>query len=198
MSDGLPDDGPALPAKGRPVDQLPPLPLDFQAFYLINEGFFHAFAELHLGSRPAAEHVVHHAFLEILTGWDDLLQGSDVEQRTLAVLHRHVRRRLDQLDRDPAFVLNGPITRNLDSVRRDLELAEGSSGLYAALLELPPQQYTAIVLRYLLGYKTALVARYMGLSQVTVTYHIRRGKDRLAAQLGLPVQRPGGPEQEES
>ncbi|WP_342671243.1 hypothetical protein [Streptomyces lushanensis] len=42
------------------------LPLDFEAFYLGHQEFFHTFAELHLGSREAAEEAVHLVFLEIL------------------------------------------------------------------------------------------------------------------------------------
>ncbi|MGK5629726.1 sigma-70 family RNA polymerase sigma factor [Streptomyces sp. URMC 123] len=190
MSDGdvgagvSPQDG----APGHPVDEELCLPLDFEGFYLGHQEFFHAFAEIHLGSRRAAEDVVHQVFLEILGGWDHLLQAGDLEQRTLAVLHRSVADRLEREGRKPAFVINGPIARALRALREargKLEMLESSNGLYEAIAELPPRQFTVIALRHLLGYETSRIARFMGLHERTVDYHGRRGRERLRAQLGL-------------
>ncbi|MCX4586228.1 hypothetical protein [Streptomyces sp. NBC_01481] len=102
-----------------------PLPLDYEGFYLGHQEFFHAFAEIHLGSRRAAEDVVHQVFLEILAGWEQLLQEDGLEQQTLTVLHRHVTRRLEYEGRTPAFVINGPIAQNLCAVRKELEIRYG-------------------------------------------------------------------------
>ncbi|MER5466653.1 sigma-70 family RNA polymerase sigma factor [Streptomyces sp. NPDC002668] len=172
---------------GQPVRTPLSLPLDYEGFYLGHQEFFHAFAEIHLGSRRAAEEVVHQVFLEILAGWDQLLQEGDLEQRTLTVLHRHVTRRLEREGRTPAFVINGPIAQNLRAVRKELEIRDGTSGLYEAIAELPPRQFNVIVLRHLLGYKTARIARFMGLDARTVDYHGRKGKERLRVQLKLPA-----------
>jgi RNA polymerase sigma-70 factor (ECF subfamily) len=182
-TDVSPQDG----GHSQTVQEPPDLPLDFEAFYLGHQEFFHDFAELHLGSRRVAEQVVHQVFLEILGGWDELLQQGDLEQRTLAVLHRCVTDRLEQDGRPPAFAINAPIAQNLQAVRNQLEISTGSSGLYEAILELPTRQFTVIALRYLLGYKTKQIARYMGLDVRTVDYHGRRGKERLRVQLGLPA-----------
>jgi RNA polymerase sigma-70 factor (ECF subfamily) len=167
-------------------DEPPDLPLDFEAYYLTHQEFFHAFAEIHLGSRRAAEQVVHQVFLEILGGWDQLLQHDDVEQQTLAVLHRRVTDRLHQDNRPAAFVINGPIALTLQAVRNQLEISTGTSGLYEAILELPTRQFTVIVLRHLLGYRTKQIASFMGLDTRTVDYHGRKGKERLRVQLRLP------------
>ena len=173
---------------GRPVQAPPPdLPLDFEGVYLGHQEFFHDFAEIHLGSRRTAEQVVHQVFLEILGGWDELLQQGDLEQQTLAVLHRGVTRHLEEDGRPPAFLINGPIAKNLEAVRSQLELNSSAGGLYEAILELPTRQFTVIVLRHLLGYPTKRIARYMGLDTRTVDYHGRKGKERLRIRLGLPA-----------
>ncbi|MEU7046730.1 sigma-70 family RNA polymerase sigma factor [Streptomyces varsoviensis] len=147
------------------------LPIDFEAFHLGHQEFFHTFAELHLGSRAAAEECVHRVFLEIRADRDGLLQEEGLEQHTLAVLHRHVTTQLEREQRDPAFIINGPIARSLRAVRDELELAEGTCGLYEAITLLPPRQFTVIVLRHLMGYPTRQIARYMGLDERTVDYH---------------------------
>ncbi|MCX5559490.1 sigma-70 family RNA polymerase sigma factor [Streptomyces sp. NBC_00038] len=182
-TDVSPQDG----GHGQPVQEPPDLPLDYEAFYLGHQEFFHDFAEIHLGTRRAAEHVVHEVFLEILGGWDGLLQQGDLEQQTLAVLHRCVTGRLQEDGRPPAFVINGPIAHNLQAVRNQLEITTSSNGLYEAILELPTRQFTVIVLRYLLGYRTKQIARYMGLDSRTVDYHGRKGRERLRVHLRLPA-----------
>ncbi|MER7173149.1 sigma-70 family RNA polymerase sigma factor [Streptomyces mesophilus] len=183
-----------IPARPRPYAPTAPdlgLPLDYEGFYLAQQEFFHAFAELHLGHRGAAEAVVHAVFLEILAGWPDLLSEADVEQRAMAVLSRHVKQRLEAEQRRPAFVINGPIAQNLRAIRNEMELAPSNAGLYEALLDLPTRQYNAIVLKYLLNYPVARIARYMGLDPRTVDYHIRKGKERLRVLLGLPTDGDG-------
>ncbi len=173
--------------QSQPVDEPLDLPLDFEGFYLGHQEFFHAFAEIHLGTRRAAEESVHRVFLEILAGWDQLLQQGDLEQLTLAVLHRHVTERLKREGRGPAFVLNGPIALNLRAIRNELEIAESTAGLYEAIADLPTRQFNVIVLKYLLGYNTARIARFMSLDVRTVGYHDRRAKERLRVRLGLPA-----------
>ncbi|MFE3476245.1 sigma-70 family RNA polymerase sigma factor [Streptomyces bacillaris] len=170
---------------GGPVTEIVGLPLDFEGFVLGHQAFFHTYAELHLGSRPTAETVVHEVFLEIHAAWDGLLQEDELERRTLAVLHRHVARRLAREGRDPAYVINGQIQQRLRALRGELELSDSRLGLYAAISELPVRQYTVIVLRYLIGHSTKQVARFMSLDERTVNYHCRKAKDRLARQLGV-------------
>ncbi|WNZ06411.1 sigma-70 family RNA polymerase sigma factor [Streptomyces sp. NBC_00487] len=183
VTDVSPQDG----GHSQLVQAPPDLPLDFEAFYLGHQEFFHDFAEIHLGSRRVAEQVVHQVFLAILGGWEDLLQQGDLEQQTLAVLHRCVTRRLKEDGRPPAFLINAPIARNLEAVRSQLEIASSTNGLYEAILQLPTRQFTVIALRHLLGYPTKQIARYMGLDTRTVDYHGRKGKERLRIQLRLPA-----------
>ncbi|PWI05117.1 sigma-70 family RNA polymerase sigma factor [Streptomyces sp. NWU339] len=168
---------------GEPQQALqapPDLPLEFEAFYLAYQQFFHDFAELHLGSRPTAEQVVHQVFLEILMGWEEL-QQADVEQQAQAILRSHV---IQRLQKDTGN--NG--VRFLEYVRSQLEIDSSTNDLYNAILELPEQQFTVIVLRYVLGYPTDEIARYMGVHRNTVAYRIRRGQERLRTSL-LPTAR---------
>ncbi|MFJ8313738.1 MULTISPECIES: sigma-70 family RNA polymerase sigma factor [unclassified Streptomyces] len=189
MNDDEVLDGVAPQSRRRdvPVRETLDLPLDYEGFYLGHQEFFHAYAEIHLGSRRGAEDVVHQVFLEILASWEGLLQEGDLEQRTLTVLHRHVYHRLEQEGRSPAFVINGPIAQNLRAVRNELEITDSANGLYEAIADLPVRQFNVIVLRHLLGYKTTQIARFMGLDVRTVDYHGRKGKERLRIRLGLPA-----------
>ncbi|MFI6862788.1 RNA polymerase sigma factor [Streptomyces sp. NPDC050421] len=164
------------------------LPLDFEAFYLGHQESFHAYAEVHFGSRKAAEDVVHNVFLEILGGWDQLLRTGNVDQGAWAIVRRAVSAQLDKDDRAPAFVINGPIAQTLRSARDKLQIMESASGLYAEIAELPGRQFEVIVLRYILGYPTTKVAWFVGLDERTVDHHIRRGRERLRVKLGLPAE----------
>lgn len=169
------------------------LPLDFEAFYLGHQEPFHAYAEVHFGTRAAAEEVIHEVFLEIHAGWSQLLSAGNLEQGAWAIVRRAVHDRLELEGRAPAFVINGPIAQALDkaltTARDKLQKMESASGLYEAIAELPDRQFEVIVLRYVLGYPTAKVAWYVGIDERTVGHHLRRAKERLRIKLGLPAQR---------
>ncbi|MGW0762515.1 RNA polymerase sigma factor [Streptomyces sp. NPDC002814] len=169
------------------------LPLDFEAFYLGHQEPFHAYAEVHFGTRAAAEEVIHEVFLEIHAGWSQLLSAGNLEQGAWAIVRRAVHDRLELEGRAPAFVINGPIAQALDkaltTARDKLQKMESASGLYEAIAELPDRQFEVIVLRYVLGYPTAKVAWYVGIDERTAGHHLRRAKERLRIKLGLPAQR---------
>ncbi|MEU8892900.1 sigma-70 family RNA polymerase sigma factor [Streptomyces sp. NPDC048442] len=168
------------------------LPLDYEGFYLGHQEFFHAYAEIHLGTRETAENVVHDVFLEILNTWTQLLKESDLEQLTLAVLHRQVCERLTSEGRNPSFLVDGPIAQALREIHSTLETIPSTTGLYEAIADLPTRQFKVIVLRHLLGYKTGQIARFMSINERTVDYHGRKGRERLRIQLGLPADPPKG------
>ncbi|WP_460062164.1 RNA polymerase sigma factor [Streptomyces sp. YKOK-I1] len=190
-------EGAPPPAQGAGLAQsmyLPlDLPLDFEAFYLGHQEVFHAYAEVHFGTREAAEDVIHEVFLKIHAGWTELLSAGNLEQGAWAIVRRAVHDRLELEGRAPAFVINGPITQAMDkalvTARDKLQRMESSSGLYEAIAELPNRQFEVIVLRYILGYPTAKVAWYVGIDERTVGHHLRRGKERLRIKLGLPDER---------
>ncbi|MBA4863796.1 sigma-70 family RNA polymerase sigma factor [Streptomyces sp. PSKA54] len=141
--------------------------MEFEAFFLGHQEAFHAYAELHFGTRAAAEEVIHEVFLEIYGGWTELLRAGNLEQGAWAIVRRAVHDRLEREGRAPAFVINGPIAQALAATRDKLQKMESARGLCEAIAELPNRQFEAIVLRYILGYPTAKVAWYVGIDERT-------------------------------
>ncbi|MFD1659055.1 RNA polymerase sigma factor [Streptomyces caeni] len=109
------------------------LPLDFEAFCLGHQEVFHAYAEVHFGTRAVAEEVIHEVFLQIHAGWTQLLSTGNLEQGAWAIVRRAVHDRLERERRAPAFVINGPIVQALAAARDKLKKMESSSGLYEAI-----------------------------------------------------------------
>lgn len=196
MNDDAPKQA-AAPENHQPVGELPCLPLDYEAFYLGHQEAFHDYAEVNLGHRGTAEEAVHRGFLEILGNWEVLLADGNLEQQAWAIMRRIVSRQLEADGRPAALVINGPILRALhtaqvlNSARARLQLMDGSRGLFAAIADLPSRQFDVIVLRYMLGYRTTRIAWLLGLkNERTVDYHIRKAKERLRVQLGMPGETP--------
>ncbi|MFD5557638.1 RNA polymerase sigma factor [Streptomyces sp. NPDC127068] len=150
---------------GPVVDAVLPLPLDFEAHYLINQEAFHEFALYVLGSNEEAEEAIHRVFLEILRHWDDLLEQRNLQAQTWAIMRRVV------------------ISQSLLSKRLELSNVHTSIGLYAALSALPPRQFDVIVLRYVIKYSTNQISWYLGVTPSTVDYHCRKAKERLEFSL---------------
>ncbi|WUH90266.1 sigma-70 family RNA polymerase sigma factor [Streptomyces sp. NBC_00433] len=179
----------------QPIGALQHLPLEFEAFYLGHQAAFHDYAEVSLGHRESAEEIVHRGFLEILGSWETLLGAGNLEQQAWAIMRRLVAAQLEADGRPPALVINGPIYRALstaqvlDAARDRLQLMDSSRGLYAAIAELPVRQFDVIVLRYVIGFESTRIAWLLGLkNERTVDYHLRRAKERLRVQLGLPAE----------
>ncbi|MGW5353389.1 RNA polymerase sigma factor [Streptomyces sp. NPDC004031] len=193
MTDDVPDRAaPASDSGQAALGALAPLELDFQAFYLVHQEIFHSYAEVNLGFPGQAREAVHEAFREILSGWNALLQEGEIEQQAWGILRRTVARYLEAGNRPTALLVNGPIERAkaasaiLRSARERLALMDGSRGLYVAIADLPPRQFDVVVLRFVVGYPASRIAWLLGIDERTVDYHIRKGKERLRVQLGLP------------
>ncbi|MFF3646082.1 RNA polymerase sigma factor [Streptomyces sp. NPDC002564] len=152
-----------------------PLPLEFEALYLSNQEAFHSYALLQLGSNGAAEDAVHRAFLEILRHWDALTEEGNLQQHTWAILRRVV------------------ISQTLEAFRARLTLLRGETGLFQAMGTLPPRQFDAIVLRYVLQYDTRWISWYMGVTPSTVDYHCRKAKERLEPAVASHIKTEGDP-----
>ncbi|MEU3355327.1 sigma-70 family RNA polymerase sigma factor [Streptomyces sp. NPDC037389] len=162
------------------------LPLDFQAFYLNSQEFFHSYAAELLGSRRDAEEAVHEAFCLIHTEWNDLLGSRSFEEETWSILRMITMRWLRAKGTRPAFLAKGAFTQTMDATRDQLTVLEESIGLYSAIAQLPDRQFDVIVLRYVLGYPTRKIAWLLGLDERTADYHARKGKEHLRRQLHLP------------
>jgi RNA polymerase sigma-70 factor, ECF subfamily len=128
----------------------------------------------------------------------DAAAAEDIAQEAfLAAL-----RNLDRFDRSRPF---GPwlhrivVNRAIDwsrarQLRAETELGETlaapepaaplDSSLLGALAALPPDHRAVIVLRHLLEYTPGEIAKLLGLPRGTVNSRLRRGLDRLGAELG--------------
>jgi RNA polymerase sigma-70 factor (ECF subfamily) len=147
----------------RSATQAPlPLPLDFEAHYLMNQEAWHSYALYRLASNAAAERAVHRAFLEVLRNWDALLTEANLPQQTWSILRRVVG--------DEA----------LSAAREELTTLPSGIGLYAALRKLPQRQLDVIVLRYVLRYSSRKTGWYLGITASTVDHHCRKARERLA------------------
>ncbi|WP_432127485.1 sigma-70 family RNA polymerase sigma factor [Streptomyces sp. bgisy082] len=140
-----------------------PLPLEFEALYLLDQEAFHDLALSVLGTNEAAERAVHRGFLEILNIWDKLkAESEDLQQEIWAIMRRTV------------------ISEELLSLREQMAALDSGSGLYEALGNLPPRQFDVMVLRYIGGHSTKRIGWYMGVTASTVDYHCRQARQRLA------------------
>ncbi|CAG6395257.1 RNA polymerase sigma factor [Actinacidiphila cocklensis] len=194
MNNDAPNQAAAAP-DSQTVGALPHLPLEYEAFYLGHQAAFHDYAEVNLGHHENAVETVHRGFLEILGSWETLLSAGNLEQQAWAIMRRLVTTQLEADGRPPALVINGPIhralstTQILDAARDQLQLMDSSRGLYAAIADLPARQSDVIVLRYVIGYDSARIAWLLGLkNERTVDYQLRRARERLRVQLGLPAE----------
>ena len=146
----------------------------FAVFYEAEVGGQVRSATLILGSRQAAQDVVHDVFVEVFQKWD----GGIAEPR--AYLQRAVVNRCrDALRRTM-------VARRYRRLFRPEDVPAIDAPMYDALATLPFKHRTAVVLRYYLDLTEAEIAAYLGCPAGSVGPWIRRGLDRLATQLRLP------------
>lgn len=135
-------------------------------------------ATLILGSRQAAQDVVHDVFLEILQRWDGGLSdpGPYLQRAVVNRCRDALRRRT--------------VARRHRTLFRPEGVPAVDAPLYDALARLPFKHRAAVVLRYYLGFTEAEIAAHLGCAPGSVGPWIRRGLDRLAVQLRLPPEDP--------
>lgn len=127
-------------------------------------------ATLLLGSRAAAQDVVHDVFAELLPRWDDVAEPGAYLQRAVVNRCRDVLRRRS-------------VARRYRDLLRVDDVPAIDAPLYDALAKLPFKQRSAIVLRFYLGLTEAEIAAALGAAPGSVGPWIRRGLDRLALDL---------------
>jgi RNA polymerase sigma factor (sigma-70 family) len=131
-------------------------------------------ATMILGSRQAAQDVVHDAFVELFQRWDGGIATPG------AYLQRAVVNRCrDTLRRTT-------VARRYRRLFRPEDVPAIDVPLYDALATLPFKHRTAVVLRYYLNLTETEIAACLGCPAGSVGPWIRRGLDRLATQLRLP------------
>ena len=147
----------------------------FAAFYRQEVARQVRSATLILGSRPAAQDVVHDVFVELFRRWDGgIVDPGPYLQRAVVNRCRDVLRR------------TAVARRHRSRLRPDPDVPEIDAPLYDALATLPFPHRAAVVLRYYLGCTEADIAAHLGCPTGSVGPWIRRGLDRLATELRLP------------
>ncbi|WP_234354853.1 sigma-70 family RNA polymerase sigma factor [Streptomyces sp. NRRL WC-3618] len=159
-------------------EQAVELPLDFQAFFLMNAKAYTEYARLHL-REELAEEAVHGAFLTILSEWGVFLRHSEPAAYAWKVLRHSVAERAGIASRDHV------VAQAMRNARATLDGMTSDLGLFSAIAELPERQFDVIVLRYVLGYGTEQISQLLGVSPATVRYYERQAKGRLARRLSL-------------
>ncbi|MFJ8982949.1 RNA polymerase sigma factor [Streptomyces sp. NPDC102282] len=170
---------------GDPIGVYARLSLNYQALYLADQEAFHDYAVVVLDDDEAAEEAVHTAMLRVQDNWDELLVESNMQQQVWAIMRQTVEEyRQDREDR-------AAIAQGLDHYRQGLNRLNSEQGVFEALAALPPQQFDAVVLRYILRYKPQRIGWYMGIREQTVAYHCRQGKQRLEQAVPTLLKRTG-------
>ncbi|MER7966824.1 MULTISPECIES: sigma-70 family RNA polymerase sigma factor [Streptomyces] len=158
---------------GDPIGVYTRLPLSYQALYLSDQTAFHDYAFVVLKDNEAAEEAVHTAMTRVQDNWNELLVESNMQQQVWAIMRQTVEEyRQDAEDR-------AAIARSLHTYRQGLGSLNSEQGVFEALAGLPPQQFDAVVMRYILQIKAQRIGWYMGISEQTVNYHCRQGKQRI-------------------
>jgi RNA polymerase sigma-70 factor (ECF subfamily) len=162
-----------LGGSADPIGVYTRLPLSYQALYLADQTAFHDYAFVVLNDNEVAEEAVHTAMLRVQDNWDQLLVESNMQQQVWAIMRQTVEEYRQDLE-DRAAIAQG-----LNDYRQGLHRLNSEQGVFEALAALPPQQFDAVVLRYILCYKPQRIGWYMGISEQTVAYHCRQGKQRI-------------------
>ncbi|MFE2048599.1 RNA polymerase sigma factor [Streptomyces sp. NPDC059459] len=158
---------------GDPIGVDTSLPLSYQTLYLADQTAFHDYAFIVLDDDEAAEEAVHSAMMRVRDNWDGLRNESNMQQQVWAIMRQTVEEYRQEREERAA------IARGLEDYRQGLVRLNSEQGVFEALAALPPQQFDAVVLRYILRIKPQRVGWYMGLSEQTVAYHCRQGKQRI-------------------
>lgn len=146
----------------------------FAAFYEAEVARQVRSATLILGSRQAAQDVVHDVFAEMFQRWDDgIAEPGPYLQRAVINRCRDAMRR-------------SAVARRYRSMFRAEDVPAVDVPLYDALAKLRPKHRAAVVLRFYLGLTEVEIAGHLGCPTGSVGPWIRRGLDRLAAELDLP------------
>jgi RNA polymerase sigma factor (sigma-70 family) len=163
----------------------------FDAFHETSHRPWLRYTHLQVGSREAAEHVVHDTYVHLASVWEHALRQESVDGYGWALLKEHIAAWLTRNMRPRALVQTAAFDQDSSALlltdRGRLTRLEASLGLYRAIAELPERQYDVIVLRHVLGLPDERVARHLGVSESTVRFLARHARDKLAKTLDLGI-----------
>ncbi|MFF4607907.1 sigma-70 family RNA polymerase sigma factor [Streptomyces sp. NPDC001339] len=167
------------------------IPVAYWAFHRQYRRAYLHYAQLQLGDERMAGQVVHMVFLSLLHGWDRLMEEANSAASAWAHLKEAVSEVLLCEGREPALPETAAFARVrravLEDSRDEFAAMESSAGLYPAIARLPGRQFDVVVLHYVLSYTTAQTARIMGITDATVRSHRLHARQRLAQDLGIPL-----------
>jgi RNA polymerase sigma-70 factor (ECF subfamily) len=189
MTESRDTTGPRLPRTS--VREPQHVPVAFRAFHDLYQRAYREYAELQLGDAELAAHVVREVFLNLLTGWNRLME----EANPAASAWAHLKEAVDDLlvvhGRESAMaetaVFSRVIRATLEGARDTFAVMESSVGLYPAIARLPGRQFDVVVLHYVLARSTAETASVMGITEATVRSHRLHARHRLARDLRLTL-----------
>ncbi|WP_030398624.1 sigma-70 family RNA polymerase sigma factor [Kitasatospora purpeofusca] len=164
------------------------LPLEFEAFYLVQSETYLDYAEIGLNDSGAAWELIHEVFLYILVTWDDMLVERDFMEAAWDVLRAAVayeKRRMAKPSGSPSFFWK--MTFGHAMVRSRVQLSREPDDLRQAIAQLPPRQFDVIVLKHFMERSREEIAWLLGIRPVTVDHHHRRARQQLSRTLGRPL-----------
>ncbi|MCC3772314.1 RNA polymerase sigma factor [Streptomyces sp. UNOC14_S4] len=132
------------------------------------------YAHVHTGDRKAAEEITEAVFEQLRLRWAYVLRQPSAESCAWSLFKQHVADWLAARGRDSALAAAafGCVTRPLPrACRQRFELLENRMALYAAITRLPERQCDALVLTYVIGYKSGQVADLLGVDEAAVRSH---------------------------
>lgn len=132
------------------------------------------------GSRSGAEELAQEAFLEAHRAWDRIAAYDDPAAWVRRVV---VNRSVSQVRRRVAEAK--ALTRVMGRRELPAVLDEPDAEFWRAVRRLPRRQAQAVALHYLDDLSVADVAAVLEISPDTVKVHLHRGRQALAASLGL-------------
>ncbi|MCM2389926.1 RNA polymerase sigma factor [Streptomyces albipurpureus] len=164
----------------------------FGAFHEYHRKLWMRYAHVQVGSREAAERVVHKAFAQLRSTWDYALCQESVHSYAWTLLKEQVDTWLYERGLEPQLAEAAGFERAIRRLLID-ELLDGfvvlaeEIGLYSAISELPERQQDVIVLRYVLACTDEKTADFLGIETSTVRSNIRHARAALASKLNIPL-----------
>ncbi len=131
------------------------------------------------GSRPVAEELVQDTFAEAHRRWSQIADYDKPGAWLRRVLVNNASSRRRRLVSE-AKAMTRLRTRRVENP----SIPESSEHVWAAVRRLPTRQSQAIALHYLEDMTVAQIAEVLDCGEETVKTHLRRGRARLAAELG--------------
>ncbi len=162
---------------------------EFEDFYAREYGRIVALAYALTGDRGTAEDASQDAFLAAHREWERIRDYDAPGAWVRRVVVNRSRTRFRRRGREAAALARVAAMRPTGPDPDD----DGSEVFWRAVRTLPPKVARCIVLHYVEDLDAGQIAELLGISASTVRVHLHRGRQRLAASLGVD-EAPGSDE----